>query len=147
VVDRPALSAGEVGNRETIIGEARQPEPAAESGQVLHQIDFIDPARVTHLLDRPEEDAFRARLPRLGAEEDANRRLLRWSRVRPDAEHDALRGLAHSGPIAITATGERGGDAMGHEAHGRPLRQRRACRAPAARYGARGPAPNPPSRR
>ena len=75
VVDGAALVAGEMRDREAVVGEAGQPQPPVEADQVLHQVDLVDARLVAHLLDRPDHDALGPVLGRLAADEDAHGRL------------------------------------------------------------------------
>ena len=75
VVDRLAAAAGKVRDGEPVAGEAGPPAAPVEAGDIVHQVDLVDPAGVAHLLDRPDEDPLGTILAFLGTEKDPHRRL------------------------------------------------------------------------
>src|SRR5262245_39334032 len=78
-------------NCEPIVGKAGEPSAPVKAGQFLHQVDFVNPAGVTDLFNRPAEDSLSAVLPQFGAQKDAYRWLGTRGYTVSHSKDDALR--------------------------------------------------------
>jgi len=92
IVDGASLITGVIRYCKAVICEPGVPEPGPSiSRHPLHQVDLIDPARVTHLFDRPKKHTLRAILLWLRSQEDPHGRLWTWRYPRLNTQNDAIR--------------------------------------------------------
>ena len=93
VVDRAPPRLLEGRDREAVVGEAGGPALAIEARELGHHVDSHFATGITHLLDRPDEDAIGPVLGRLGSQVDLDRRVLGRRGPRSRGQHDRLHRL------------------------------------------------------
>ena len=92
-----ALTAGQMRDREPVVGEPGEPPAPVEAGEVLHQIDLVAPRRVASRSIDQRKTRSAAMLIRLGPDEDAHH----WARARHRSGRGANR--MHSGADRVLA--------------------------------------------
>ena len=58
VIDGPAFSVCQGGNGVPVVGETGFPACAVNPLEIVQQVNFVQPGRIAHLLDRPDKYAL-----------------------------------------------------------------------------------------